>query len=106
MPTYVYNCSSCDKTFEVDQRITENALTDCHCGSKGTLKRIIQPIAVMFKGQGFHINDYAAKPTAESKSEPKTEPGPETVPSTPTEAPACSGEPASCPVCAPTMAEK
>jgi len=68
MPTYVYECSGCDKTFEVEQRITEPALTDCECGCKGTLKRVIQPVAVAFKGSGSHINDYAAA-KAEGKSE-------------------------------------
>lgn len=60
MPTYVYECNVCEKTFEVEQRITENPLTDCRCGASGSLKRIIQPIAVMFKGSGFHVNDYAS----------------------------------------------
>jgi putative FmdB family regulatory protein len=60
MPTYVYECSACQKTFEVEQRITEAPLTDCRCGAKGTLRRVIQPIAVMFKGAGFYVNDYAS----------------------------------------------
>jgi len=58
MPTYVYECSSCQNQFEVEQRISESPLTSCSCGSEGTVKRVIQPIAVMFKGSGFHINDY------------------------------------------------
>lgn len=41
--------------------MSEDALTDCPCGSKGTLKRVIQPVGVLFKGAGFHINDYAGK---------------------------------------------
>lgn len=70
MPTYVYECSTCAKTFEVDQRITEDPLRDCHCGSKGSVKRLIQPVAVAFKGTGFHINDYTPKSAApESKPE-------------------------------------
>ena len=87
MPTYVYECSNCSSTFEAEQRITEDPLDTCKCGSKGTVKRLIQPIAVMFKGSGFHINDYSG-----SKPEAKTE--------TPAaEAPACSGEPKSCAAC-------
>jgi len=87
MPTYVYACSACDSQFEVEQRITENALDECRCGSKGTVKRVIQRVGVMFKGEGFHINDYAPKsPGDTAKTEaPKAE--------------ACSGEPASCPAC-------
>lgn len=61
MPTYVYECSSCNQTFEIEQRITEDPLKVCRCGSAGTVKRLIQPIAVMFKGSGFHVNDYSSK---------------------------------------------
>ncbi len=78
MPTYVYECSSCNSTFEVEQRIIEDPLDSCSCGSKGTVKRLIQPIAVMFKGSGFHINDYSGK-AAEPKTETKTESAPTTT---------------------------
>ena len=86
MPTYVYECATCANTFEVDQRITEDPLKDCQCGAKGSLKRLIQPTAVMFRGSGFHINDYAS-----SKATDLSAPA--------AEAPSCSGEPASCPKC-------
>ena len=68
MPTYVYECKSCAKTIEVDQRITEDPLTDCDCGAKGALKRVMQPTAVMFKGSGFYVNDAnkTSVPTAKS----------------------------------------
>jgi putative FmdB family regulatory protein len=72
MPTYVYECSSCSCTFEVEQRITEDPLDSCTCGSTGTVKRLIQPVGVMFKGAGFHINDYSSTATS-SKSETTTE---------------------------------
>ena len=72
MPTYVYECRTCGKVFEADQRITENALTDCECGATGSLRRLIQPISVAFKGAGFHINDYAPKGTPTDASESKT----------------------------------
>jgi putative FmdB family regulatory protein len=90
MPTYVYQCSSCDDTYEVEQRITEDALKDCRCGSQGTVKRLIQPVGVMFKGAGFHINDYAG--TKAPATEAKTDAAPAT--------PECNGEPKSCPSCA------
>lgn len=89
MPTYVYECKKCEKTFEVEQRIVEDALTDCSlCGAKGSLRRLIQPIAVMFKGGGFHINDYAAAPPKE-ESAPAPAPTPEPAP-----APAATPAPA------------
>ena len=84
MPTYVYECRTCQKKFEVEQRITADALTDCECGSKGSLRRLIQPVAVAFKGSGFHINDYSnAKPEASSeKVEAKSEASSESKPAT------------------------
>ena len=71
MPTYVYECRTCGKVFEADQRITADALTDCDCGALGSLRRLIQPVAVAFKGAGFHINDYAPKGTTTDASESK-----------------------------------
>lgn len=71
MPTYVYECSACERVFEVEQRITEDPLKDCNCGAKQSLKRLIQPTAVMFKGSGFHINDYAATKVSEPDSPEK-----------------------------------
>jgi putative FmdB family regulatory protein len=80
MPTYVYQCRSCDKSFEIDQRISEPALTDCSCGEAGTLRRLVQPTAILFKGSGFHVNDYSGKAEAKTTT-------------------ACTGEPHACPAC-------
>ena len=71
MPTYVYGCRACGKEFEIEQRITADSLTDCEaCGAKGGLRRLIQPVAVSFKGAGFHINDYSTKPPPVESSDP------------------------------------
>lgn len=95
MPTYVYECKTCQKTFEAEQRITADPLTDCDCGAMGSLKRLIQPTAVMFKGGGFHINDYSSSRPSDTSTEA----------SGPAPAPTCSGEPASCPACQPADAQ-
>ncbi len=60
MPKYLYECIKCNQQKEVKQKISDAPLTDCDCGEKNSLKRIIQPTAIMFKGSGFHINDYAS----------------------------------------------
>ena len=70
MPTYVYECEKCGKVFEAEQRMADDPLNDCDCGGKGTLRRLIQPTAMMFKGEGFHINDYSASNGEKSKPEP------------------------------------
>lgn len=90
MPTYVYECSSCNNVFEKEQRITEEPLKSCDCGSTGTVKRVIQPVGIAFKGAGFHINDYsgsnAATAAAPAKKEEAAAPA----------AAECTGNPTSC----------
>lgn len=90
MPIYVYECKTCKKNFEVEQRITADPLTDCECGAKGSLKRLIQPTAILFKGSGFHINDYSS-PSNSSSSSNTTKASSE-----------CSGNPTSCASCSPS----
>ena len=57
MPTYVYRRED-GSTFEIDQRITEDALTTCpETGQK--VERIITGSAgLIFKGSGFYLTDY------------------------------------------------
>lgn len=56
MPIYVYRNLVTNETFEVEQRITEDALTtDPKTGDP--VKRLIQPVGIAFKGSGFYIND-------------------------------------------------
>jgi putative FmdB family regulatory protein len=57
MPTYGYKCTTCADTFEILQKITEDALTVCgKCGGK--LKKLIYPVGISFKGDGFYVTDY------------------------------------------------
>ncbi len=73
MPTYGYECLSCDNQFEINQSIKADALTTCdECG--GTLRKRIYPVGIAFKGSGFYVNDYAPKSGGASKTDaPKTE---------------------------------
>jgi putative FmdB family regulatory protein len=77
VPTYVYACTACEETYELEQRITEDAIKVCRCGSEGTVKRVIQPVGIAFKGSGFYVNDSVAKTSpkegpAENKAETET----------------------------------
>ncbi len=59
MPTYVYRNLVTGETFEFEQRITEPALTvDPVTGDP--VKRLIQPVGIVFKGSGFYVNDSRA----------------------------------------------
>lgn len=56
MPVYVYKNLSTGETFEIEQRITEPALTE-HPESGDPVKRLIQPVGIAFKGSGFYVTD-------------------------------------------------
>jgi len=71
MPTYGYQCLSCDNQFEVFQSIKDDALTVCEeCG--GALRKRVYPVGIAFKGSGFYVNDYAPKPAASSSASSET----------------------------------
>lgn len=70
MPNYDYKCSSCEKVFEVFQKMSDPVLTKCpECG-KETVERLISGGNFAFKGSGFYITDYKSSPSKDSsKSE-------------------------------------
>ena len=68
MPTYEYQCSTCDYAFEVLQSMLEKKLRKCPECSKNTLHRLIGTgSGIIFKGTGFYETDF------KTKKEPKKE---------------------------------
>jgi putative FmdB family regulatory protein len=64
MPTYTYQCDSCGHGFEAVQRFADDPLTECpQCGA--SIRRVIQPVGVVFKGSGWYITDSRPKTTSE-----------------------------------------
>jgi len=60
LPTYEYRCLSCEHQFERFQRMSDDAVKECEvCGEP--VKRLLFPVAVHFKGNGFYSTDYAKK---------------------------------------------
>ena len=71
MPTYVYRCKACEHQFETLQKMTDEPVKKCpECGSPVT--RLLFPVGIVFKGSGFHVNDY---PSSGARSDPSTGPG-------------------------------
>lgn len=70
MPTYEYECRSCDHKFEVFQYITDKPRRKCpECG-KGVRRLIGTGSAILFRGSGFYETDYKRSgKDKESKSE-------------------------------------
>lgn len=95
MPTYGYRCTACGHEFERMQKITDPAITQCE-SCDAPVKKILYPVGIAFKGDGFYVNDYARKgsgggskaaesaPAAATESKPAAESKPaETKPATP-----------------------
>lgn len=74
MPTYTYQCKTCDHTFDVFHAISAKPHIKCaECGS--TCKKLLGTGAgVIFKGSGFYETDYKRNggKTTGSKAESKT----------------------------------
>jgi putative FmdB family regulatory protein len=67
MPTYGYECTKCGHRFEVMQRVSDEPIHECEsCG--GPVKKLIFPVGIVFKGSGFHINDYGKNSSGKSTS--------------------------------------
>ncbi len=66
MPVYLYQGIESGETFNLEQRISEAALTH-HPKTGEPVKRLIGKPAISFKGSGFYAND--SKNTASSKPE-------------------------------------
>jgi len=57
MPVYEYECKQCGSRFEKMQPITAEPLSECvNCG-QGPIRRVFQPVGVIFKGSGWYITD-------------------------------------------------
>jgi len=60
MPTYDYQCQTCEHKFEAVQSMKDPHLKDCpQPGCAGPVKRLIgRGSGFIFKGNGFYITDY------------------------------------------------
>ena len=72
MPVYTYRCSSCGVQFERHQSFNDAPLTTCPECRKKSLKKVITPTRVIFKGSGFYATDHRSS-SGSTSSEKKTE---------------------------------
>lgn len=89
MPVYTYRCESCGVQFERHQSFNDAPLKTCPECRKKSLKKIITPTKIIFKGSGFYATDHKSpsgdrshtgnkekkeeKKTSETKSSDKSE---------------------------------
>src|SRR3972149_3520351 len=78
MPVYAYRCESCGVQFERKQSFSDPALKVCPECRQKSLKRVISPVRIVFKGSGFYSTDHkpssaSASPTPSGKEGKKAE---------------------------------
>jgi len=57
MPTYTYQCDKCGIRFDQFQHFSDAPLTICpECGEHA-LRKVYQPVGIVFKGKGFYATD-------------------------------------------------
>jgi putative FmdB family regulatory protein len=59
VPIYEYECEACHERFEVMQKFSDKPLRKCaKCGG-GPIGKILSAPALVFKGTGWYVTDYA-----------------------------------------------
>ncbi|HOF90012.1 MAG TPA: zinc ribbon domain-containing protein [Armatimonadota bacterium] len=60
MPVYEYTCVKCEHVFDVRHGADEKPELACpQC--RGQVRKVFHAAGIIFKGSGWHINDYAPK---------------------------------------------
>ena len=68
MPIYVYKGLETGNYYEFEQGFHDEPLK-AHPETGEPLKRVITPPAIIFKGSGWHVKDYAKKDSGAKKEE-------------------------------------
>jgi putative FmdB family regulatory protein len=67
MPVYTYRCESCGVQFDRQQSYTDAPLKICPECRKRSLKKVISPVRIIFKGSGFYSTDHKS-PSGDTSS--------------------------------------
>jgi putative FmdB family regulatory protein len=78
MPVYTYRCENCGVQFERHQSYTDEPLKICPECRKKSLKKVISPVRVVFKGSGFYSTDHKSPSGGDPSRVAKKEEGKET----------------------------
>jgi len=73
MPIYTYQCDNCGIRFDQYQKFTDEPLIICPECNEPKLRKIYQPVGIVFKGSGFYSTDHRS-PSGQTPSHPKAEP--------------------------------
>ena len=72
MPVYTYRCESCGVQFERHQSFNDAPLKTCPECRKKSLRKVITPPKIVFKGSGFYATDHKS-PSGDTSGKGKKE---------------------------------
>ena len=58
MPIYEYRCGACGHEFEILQRMSDQALTECPSCGKSSLSKLVSAAGFQLKGSGWYVTDF------------------------------------------------
>jgi putative FmdB family regulatory protein len=61
MPLYEYRCEACEHQFEIIQKFSDDPVEVCPSCGQGPVVKLLSTPAILFKGSGWYITDYARK---------------------------------------------
>ena len=74
MPIYEYECNKCGHRFDVMQSFSDPPVRTCESnGCRGRVRKLLSAPAIIFKGSGFHVNDYSRNGKKSASSSDKSE---------------------------------
>src|SRR5512141_1057407 len=72
MPIYTYRCESCGVQFERHQSFSDEPLRRCPECSKNSLRKVLTPAGIIFKGSGWYATDHKS-PSGQGRMSAKGE---------------------------------
>ena len=69
MPTYEYQCDSCNRRYDLREGFDAPSSHPCEHCENGTATRVLHAPTVVFKGSGFYVNDSRKSEKSTSSSE-------------------------------------
>lgn len=60
MPVYEYECGKCGHRFEVTQKFSDPAVSECAACHAKDVRKVLSAPAFVLKGSGWYATDYAS----------------------------------------------
>ena len=73
LPIYTYRCENCGIQFDEQQSFNDPPLSRCPECSSSELRKVFQPVGIVFKGSGFYATDNRS-PSGAGRVNDKKEP--------------------------------